>query len=679
MPGTGSPEYFLSLYMEAPDITALAVMRHDQCAALWRIDGNAVELVRYWEFERVTGFKHHRLSLRDPEKARAFIGHLLAEEGLTISDLRAIWGTPGLATERIDDFLDPSLCVHSVSHLLSAVLLDWDVFRSSTIMGFALDAGPDMNLEQRRREKIYVGCVSRAGKIDFFPIESPGLIWILARGMFGREEGTLMALASATTCTVEAEIEALVADLTFWNLDDALSSGDAVLRLAASAVDAELATPEGRCAAGYDDRFSVDDNRQSAVMKLVERASAAVVTRNVHRCIAEHAVEPSECLLALSGGFALNCPTNSRLMNEFSFQRLLAPPCVNDGGQALGIGLMGLQRLGLPSVGRFRFNHAYHGRESLDLADALDRYGPALDDAGTADEEQLIKDLIEAPIAWVEGRAEVGPRALGHRSLLADPRTTVSKDRLNEMKGRQWWRPVAPMILEDEVASWFEDGRPSPYMLEVFFCREDKRAQIPAALHLDGSARVQTVNSEQNDSVTSLISAFAAVTGVPIICNTSLNDKGEPLVDTASQALNFCARKGVRVAYIDGMRIVLRPDAVDVLDLETPERRFDTLYVNEAARWSEHWSNWESRGLDAINLHVWAWNPDLRRDVDPFTDRGAAVLRRLTTTYLRRMVPLERHWLRHFADVYGPDADPLRSAESENVIGARYQPFAPLD
>lgn len=664
-------QYYLSVYMEVPDLTALAVMRHDQSAALWVVDRQRVELVRYWEFERVSGLKHHRLPIRDPAEARDFLGSLLAEEGLEFDDLSAVWGTRLIETEAVGSTLPADICVHTASHVLSSVLLDWEVFRSQDILALAMDAGPDMHLELRRPTNIYTGAFSCRGRIEMFPIESPGPLWLLARGKFGREEGTLMALASATTCRIEFDVDEIANRLAFWSLAGSFESANVLLSEASAEVERVLATESGRSRAGYDERFSAGDNLQSAVMKIVDALSSVIVHRNIDRAIEQFELAPHSTWLGLSGGFALNGPTNTRAINHYGFKGMLAPPCVDDSGQALGIGLLGLHELGLTSDGEFRLAHAYHGRDRLDENEALRRFDAAIESVEPVDLERAVDDLVDGPVAWVFGPAEIGPRALGHRSLLGDPRSEATKTIVNAAKRRQWWRPVAPAVLESELGEWFVESRPSPFMLEVYTARPDRRENMPAVVHLDGTARVQTVD-RSGTRLAQLLEAFQARTGVPILANTSLNDQGEPLVDSAAEALNFCIRRGIRVAYIGDHRIELHENAIERLPLVDPEPRRSGHFDDTAAKWAAHWKEWFGLGLTVEDLHVWAWNPDLTRRVDPRTPEGARVLRRIAPIYLSRMTPIESSYIHHISAAFGPDSDLVIAAESNTLIGGFY-------
>lgn len=663
--------YYLSVYMQAPDISALAVMRHDHCAALWRRTGDTVTLQRYWEFERVTGVKHHRVPLRFEEDARAFLDSLLAEEGLSLGEMSAVWGTPGLLTDNAFKRrqVPAGHAAHSVAHLFSAIGMDWRALRTETILGLALDAGPDLQLDEVAPEVIYSGCVVADGEITIVPIESPGLIWALARSRFKREEGTLMALCSATTCAVDFDVETFVADLPFWAPSDVLSSAHLTLEAAVSAVEEELATPAGRVRSRYDERFDLSDNTQSAVMKLLERASWVIVDRNVERIKDEFALNPAETHLALCGGYALNCPNNSRMLDKYGFAGLMTPPCPNDGGQALGLGLMALHDRGATRRCDFRLGHAFHGREVTDLQAALQRFAPAIEGAGAWTFDTIVDDLERGPVAWVQGAAEIGPRALGHRSILGDPRDERTKHVLNQIKHRQWWRPVAPVIMEDRLATWFATGRRrSPFMLEVFAANAGVRDRVPAVLHLDGTARIQTVSAADDDLLYLLVEAFQERTGVPILANTSLNDRGEPLVDSAMEALNFCVRKGLRVAYINGVRIGLRPDAAAIIPLTGPHPRRSAPFERDAARWAALWREWTDLGLSQEAMFVYAHNPRLRNGVDPRSAGGARVLRMATSAFLGKTSGLERRFVEAVTRAIGPESDVLSADASGDFM-----------
>lgn len=147
----------------------------------------------------------------------------------------------------------------------------------------------------------------------------------------------------------------------------------------------------------------------------------------------------------------------------------------------------------------------------------------------------MIADRRIVGVLW--GRSEFGPRALGHRSILADPRWDGMRDHLNDrVKHRQWFRPFAPLVLEEKSAEWFDIDQPSPHMLLVADVRPEKRNLIPAVTHVDGTARLQTVSEVDSPRVYRLVRAFERLTGVPLVLNTSFNDHGEPIVETPLDA-----------------------------------------------------------------------------------------------------------------------------------------------
>ncbi len=242
--------------------------------------------------------------------------------------------------------------------------------------------------------------------------------------------------------------------------------------------------------------------------------------------------------LALAGGVALNCVANARLAAEGPFHRVWIQPAAGDSGTALGAALQvafdGGQRVGPmpgPDLGR--------GFSDEELEAELRRARvPYHRPASIADQaaEVLAADGI---VAWFQGRGEYGPRALGHRSLLAHPGNEHNTERLNDVKGREQFRPVAPMVLADRAAQLFEGVLPSPYMLFVHQVRDEWRKKIPAVVHVDGTARIQTVDPATEPLVARMLTAFERRTGLPVVVNTSLNTAGRPMVDTPREALEL--------------------------------------------------------------------------------------------------------------------------------------------
>ncbi|MBV9792491.1 MAG: carbamoyltransferase [Actinobacteria bacterium] len=261
--------------------------------------------------------------------------------------------------------------------------------------------------------------------------------------------------------------------------------------------------------------------------------------------------------LAMAGGTALNCVANSRLHAEGPFDRIWVQPAAGDAGTALG-GALQLAAAAGELAGPMP--DAYLGRGWTDgeleawlrtAAVAYER--PA--QLGDAVAAALAEDKI---VAWFQGRSEYGPRALGSRSLLAHPGRKENLDRLNAVKGREEFRPVAPMVLAEAAAEIFHGPLPSPYMLFVHSVDPAWRDRIPAVVHVDGTARVQTVDPATQPELARMLTGFQARTGLPVVVNTSLNTAGRPMVDDPRDALECFGSAPVDVLAI-GPFLVRRP------------------------------------------------------------------------------------------------------------------------
>jgi carbamoyltransferase len=235
---------------------------------------------------------------------------------------------------------------------------------------------------------------------------------------------------------------------------------------------------------------------------------------------------------------ALNCVMNSRLQRETPFRRAWTQPASGDAGTALGAALwVWHQQSG--HTDRWRMQDAYLGPEydstaiEKTLRHAKLRYQHCSDIAA-ATAECLAQEKI---VGWFQGRMEFGPRALGARSIIASPRDPAMMQRLNELKDREDFRPVAPAVLEESANDYFEDCTDAPFMTFVYQVRPERAHEIPAIRHVDGSARVQTVNAERSPRYHRMIDSFRALTGVPVIVNTSFNSRGLPIVCTPQDAL----------------------------------------------------------------------------------------------------------------------------------------------
>lgn len=269
-------------------------------------------------------------------------------------------------------------------------------------------------------------------------------------------------------------------------------------------------------------------------------ASLQRVTEDVLLHLARKAKRlTGESRLCLAGGVALNCVANTRLREESGFDEVYIMPASSDAGTSLGAALYVSHVLGYetpqvhPQVDTLGPHFSEDEIESVLSVSGCSFTRP--EDLPSAVASHLASGRI---VGWFQGRAEFGPRALGARSILADPRSATMKDTLNaRVKFREWFRPFAPAVLADRCGELFERDHASPYMLEVMQTRPDRVDDVAAGTHVDGGARVQTVTQESNPLYHAVISAFAEETGVPAIINTSFNIRGEPIVHSVSDAL----------------------------------------------------------------------------------------------------------------------------------------------
>ncbi|MGY4642341.1 carbamoyltransferase family protein [Cellulomonas sp. URHB0016] len=244
-------------------------------------------------------------------------------------------------------------------------------------------------------------------------------------------------------------------------------------------------------------------------------------------------------VLTMAGGIALNCVANSRIWRDSGFEEMWVQPASGDAGTALGAAMQVAADLGdaLEPIPGADLGRAW---SDDDLAAWL--RAAAVPFRTPADLAGEVADVLAANgvVGWFDGRSEFGPRALGHRSLLAHPGFAENLERLNDVKGREQFRPVAPMVLLDHAHEIFSGGPlPSPYMLFVHHVASAWRDRIPAAVHVDGTARIQTVDPSSQPRLGATIEAFRERTGLPVVINTSLNTAGRPMVDDPRDALEL--------------------------------------------------------------------------------------------------------------------------------------------
>jgi carbamoyltransferase len=270
------------------------------------------------------------------------------------------------------------------------------------------------------------------------------------------------------------------------------------------------------------------------------------------RCLHEETGSKNLCI---AGGVGLNSVANGRILRETPFERLFVQPAAGDGGGAMGAALWAYHALlGKPRA--FRLEHAYWGQDfgEAEVRSFLEEKGIPYD--YIEDDEVLLGRVVDAllegqVVGWFQGRFEWGPRALGNRSILADPRRADMKDIVNtKIKFREPYRPFAPSVLAERTEELLElpqaaEQWPARFMLLVAPVREEKRGVIPAVTHVDGTGRLQTVFSHLSPRYHRLIEKFAEATGVPAVLNTSFNLRGEPIVTTPENAYNTFARSGM--------------------------------------------------------------------------------------------------------------------------------------
>ena len=266
-----------------------------------------------------------------------------------------------------------------------------------------------------------------------------------------------------------------------------------------------------------------------------------------------HKQHPSDNL-AVAGGCAMNSVANGKVYRRTPFKKMYLPAAAGDAGGAIGAAAFVLSTLNSQLSTDTPLMTAYlgPGASEEEIHALIDWKKKEIADAGCTlsyigDEEELLKKTAQAIadgkiVGWFQGRMEWGPRALGNRSILADPRNAGIKDVLNEkIKRRESFRPFAPSILREEVAEWFETDDDVPFMMKVFQIRTKYRDMIPAVIHVDGTGRLQTVHKETNPRYYRLIEHFRDLTGVPLVLNTSFNEN-EPVVCYPEEALDCFLR-----------------------------------------------------------------------------------------------------------------------------------------
>jgi hydroxymethyl cephem carbamoyltransferase len=284
----------------------------------------------------------------------------------------------------------------------------------------------------------------------------------------------------------------------------------------------------------------------SGVASGATKIAAALLTERIFGVFAKAAVRhlPPGTPLNISGGCGLNCEWNERWRQHKHFSSVFVPPCANDSGSAIGTAIDAQYHL----TGDPHITWDVYSGLPFDVDTEPDPRLWARNDLNYA----LLAASIASGevIAWVQGRWEIGPRALGNRSLLAEPFNAKTRDRLNEIKHRESYRPIAPCCRVEDLSEAFDQDFEDPYML---YFRRVKSSRLAAITHVDGSARVQTVRRGSNRPLHELLSAFSAAAGVGVLCNTSLNFGDRGFINRMSDLVPFCETRGINHLVVGGI------------------------------------------------------------------------------------------------------------------------------
>ncbi len=510
----------------------------DGAAALLK-DGEIVAAV---EEERMMGVKHASGWL--PRRA---IHYCLKQAGISIRDVAGV-GFPGLTYDRFDSILNDyfqfqfgyappvRLFDHHTAHAASTFFVSG--FERSLVLT-ADFSGDRMSTKLFLGEGTKLRLLKEIGKPD-----SLGIFYSVLTQYLGfekdDEEYKVMGLSSYGKPTHDfSKILEPWEDAYRFNVDY-LKSTKNPERPAPSKQEClftSLPLPEPpRLPDGPITQYHMDI-----------AASGQVALEKAVLNLIEHAVKKTGVRkLCLAGGVALNCVMNRKIRETGLLDDLFVPPHTSDAGLSIGCGILQGLEQGEPRPKAMEACYWGPGYSEEEIKKALDlafiRYERPMDIC-----ETVAEDLIAGKIVgWFQGRMEFGPRALGNRSILADCRRAEMKDRVNALvKFREEFRPFAPSVLEEAAADYFENAIRSPYMAVTFHVKKEKRGVVPAITHVDGTARVQTVSQKDNPLYHQLISTFHKKTGVPMVLNTSLNVRGQPVALDARAALSVFYTSGL--------------------------------------------------------------------------------------------------------------------------------------
>ena len=307
--------------------------------------------------------------------------------------------------------------------------------------------------------------------------------------------------------------------------------------------------------------YAIQTESQQMVLDLIRKAVHISGNNNV----------------VLSGGYGLNCVANYWYLDQLKDEgiNLFVEPVSNDAGTAIGAAYLAYHRLTGDSTRHEKMNDLYYGPEYMYDSDTIEKTA-AKYNATSVTNDVTDKDVVELItnkniVALFQGRSEAGPRALGNRSILYDPRDPNGKDHVNNVKHREYFRPFAGSILKEHVHEWFDlrGMDETPFMMYAVNCQEGIEEKIPSIIHVDGTCRIQTVTEEQNENYYKLIKEFFEQTGCPIIFNTSFNLGGEPLVETLDDALRTLANSDIEYLYLPEYSTLIHVENEEVEEEQT--------------------------------------------------------------------------------------------------------------
>ncbi len=505
---------------------------HDPAAVLYR-DG---KLVAAAEEERFLRIKHSEGRL--PENAVRFC---LAQAGLSIRDVDCLaYGyatVPGM-DKRLKDYFtlkfghcpEVRLIRHYMAHAASAfrvsgfpdaMVLSADVSGDSVSTLLSFGKGSEIRI---------IKSVPRPNSLGIFYSMLTQILGfqrdndeykVMGLASYGKQELDLSWLlqfgGGEYRLNYEDYMVSVGPNQAFPSKQEGIYSDRLIERLGPPRLKEEPLTQRHK-----DLAFSAQKTLERAVIDLVSWLHEQTGSRN----------------LCIAGGVGLNCVMNQRLLALPFVDRVYVQPAASDAGTAIGAALEVLAERGVQPE---TMTHVYTGPSfsNEEIHRALESYKVSYrreEDVCRFAAEKLSEGCI---VAWFQGAMEFGPRALGNRSILADPSDPSMKDRINAtIKFREDFRPFAPAVLEERVEEYFSDGVPSPFMTLTFDVRPEKQAQIASITHVDGTARIQTVSRETNPRFHRVISEFGKLTGVPMVINTSFNVKGQPIVSTPRDAVS---------------------------------------------------------------------------------------------------------------------------------------------